>query len=162
MKQKFNPKDWLNTNEGGEPQPSNPQPSNISDNRLRDVVYNVSTDTELIVSRIEAAQADITGSYADWRNIGFALADEFGETGRNYYQRISRFYPKYSHTDCNKQYDQCLKAKGHGITIKTLFHLAKQAGIDVSCPAKEAVFTTTERTTAVLKEKKKSQLLIRR
>ena len=105
MKSKFNPKDWL-----------------PSDSR---------TDIELVVSRIEAACADITGSYADWLNIGFALADEFGEGGRDFFHRISKFYSKYSLTDCNKQYDQCLKAKGHGITIKTVFHLAKQAGIDV-------------------------------
>jgi len=123
MKKKFNPKDWLPTNEASlEPQPSNHpanQPSNISD------------DIELVVSRIEAACIDITGSYADWLNIGFALADEFGESGRSYYQRISRFYSGYSMTDCNKQFDQCIKAKGHGITIKTVFHLAKQAGIDL-------------------------------
>ena len=127
MKSEFNPHDWL-----------------PNDNR---------SDIDLVVSRIEAAHTDITGSYADWLNLGFALCDELGEGGRDYFHRISRFYSKYSHTDCNRQYDQCLKAKGHGITIKTLFHLAKQAGIDVSCPAKEPVFTTSEKTTAVLKEK---------
>ncbi|HAH23068.1 MAG TPA: hypothetical protein DCL77_04780, partial [Prolixibacteraceae bacterium] len=89
-------------------------------------------DIDLLVSRIEAAHTDITGSYTDWRNLGFALADEFGEGGRHYYHHISRFYSKYSYSDCNRQYDQCLKSQGHGITIKTLFHLAKQAGIDVT------------------------------
>ena len=106
MKQKFNPKDWL-----------------PSDNR---------SDIELVISRIEATHTDMTGSYADWRNIGFALADEFAEGGRDYFHRISKFYSKYSHTDCNRQFDQCLKAKGHGITIKTVFHLAKQAGIEIA------------------------------
>jgi len=104
MKQKFNPQDWLNTDTGG-------------DGGSRDVAWNLSTptpthtdDTELIISRIEAAHTDITANYSDWRDIGFALADEFGEMGRDYYHRISRFYPSYSSTDCNKQYDQCLKA----------------------------------------------------
>ena len=105
MYSKFNPHDWLQNNKG----------NNI----------------ELVVSRIEASHTDITGSYADWLNLGFALADELGEGGRDFYHRISRFYPKYSYTDCNYQFDQCLKAKGHGITIKTLFHLAKQAGIEI-------------------------------
>lgn len=105
MKQRFNPQDWL-----------------PNDNR---------TDIELIVHRIEAAHIDITGTYADWRNLGFALADELAEAGRDYYHRISRFYSKYSYTDCNRQYDQCLKSTGHGITIKTLFHLAKQAGVEL-------------------------------
>ena len=127
MNQKFNPKDWL-----------------PSDSR---------TDIELVISRIEASHTDITGSYADWLNIGFALADEFGEGGRDFYHRISKFYSKYSVTDCNKQYDQCLKAQGHGITIKTLFHLAKQAGIDVSNQAVHPVTRPLEKTTAVLNEK---------
>ena len=105
MHQKFNPHDWL-----------------PNDSR---------SDIDLIVSRIEASHTDITGSYSDWVNLGFALADELGEGGRDYFHRISRFYSKYSPTDCNYQFDQCLKAKGHGITIKTLFHLAKQAGIEI-------------------------------
>jgi len=127
MKSKFNPNEWLKANGNG-------------GGKGTDVPCNVSTtstpdnDIELIISRIEAACTDITSSYSDWLNIGFALADEFGEGGRNYFHRISRFYSKYSLTDCNKQFDQCLKAKGHGITIKTLFHLAKQAGIDVRNP----------------------------
>jgi len=139
MKQKFNPQDWLNTDTGG-------------DGDIRDIVCNLSTptpiptnDTELIISRIEAAQMDITTNYSDWLNIGFALADEFGEAGREYYKRISLFYPGYSVTDCNKQYDQCIKAQGHGITIKTFFHLAKQAGIDVrtgDSEASEVIVTT--------------------
>ena len=105
MKQTFNPKDWL-----------------PNDSR---------SDIDLVVSRIETSHTDITGSYADWLNLGFALADQLGEAGRDYFHRISRFYSKYSHTDCNRQFDQCLKAKGHGITIKTLFHLAKQAGVEI-------------------------------
>jgi len=125
MTQKFNPHDWLQTNgTGGGKGPD--VPSNIS------AASNPDNDIELVISRIEAACTDITGSYADWLNIGFALADEFGEGGRDYYHRISRYYPKYSLTDCNRQFDQCLKAQGHGITIKTVFHLAKQAGIDVT------------------------------
>ena len=134
MHQKFNPQDWL-----------------PNDNR---------TEIDTIVSRIEAAQTDITGTYGDWRNLGFALADELAESGRDYFHRISRFYSKYSYTDSNRQYDQCLKSQGHGITIKTLFHLAKQAGIDVSSPVKERVYTTTEKTTAVLNEKKTEETTV--
>jgi hypothetical protein len=64
--------------------------------------------------------------------LGFALADALGESGRSYYHRLSRFYPSYSQSEANKQFDNCLKAHGHGITIKTLYHLAKQAGVDIS------------------------------
>jgi len=125
MKEKFNPKDWL---QAATAKPELPQtlPSPIGEGS------GVRPDFALIISRLEAAQTDITANYSDWRDIGFALADEFGEAGRDYYHRISRFYSGYSPTDCNKQYDKCLKAKGHGVTIKTFFHLAKQAGINIS------------------------------
>jgi len=147
MKKKFNPKEWLKTNpRSSEPQPSNHDENNESSNHptiqpsnhlpfkpTTSQPSNISDDTEQIISRIEAYHTDITANYSDWRDIGFALADEFGERGRDYYHRISRFYPSFSTTDCNKQYDLCLKAKGHGVTLKTFFHLAKQSGIDIHC-----------------------------
>ena len=130
MKEKFNPQDWLqNKNDADITQQSSQPSPNLSASTGPD---SVSTDFDLIISRLEAAQTDITANYSDWRDIGFAFADEFGEAGRNYYHRISHFYSGYSPTDCNKQYDNCIKAKGHGITLKTFFHLAKQAGINIS------------------------------
>lgn len=105
----------------------------------------VATDIERVTTRIEAAQIDITSNYMDWLNIGFALADELGEGGRAYYQRVSRFYHGYSVPGCDLQYDHCLKSttrkldtRGvnvHGITIKTFFHLAQHAGINLSASA---------------------------
>ncbi|MDP2336655.1 MAG: DUF3987 domain-containing protein, partial [Bacteroidota bacterium] len=130
MKEKFKPQDWLQNKNDSDITPQPSQPSlNLSASTGPD---SVSTDFDLIISRLEAAQTDITANYSDWRDIGFAFADEFGEAGRDYYHRISRFYSGYSQTDCNKQYDNCLKAKGHGVTLKTFFHLAKQAGINIS------------------------------
>jgi hypothetical protein len=123
MKEKFNPQDWLQSN--------TPQPPNLSGFQTPDR-FTETNDLDLIISRLETAQIDITANYSDWRDIGFALADELGEAGRDYYHRISRFHSGYSPTDCNKQYDNCLKAKGHGVTLKTFFHLAKQAGINIS------------------------------
>lgn len=89
-------------------------------------------DLQLIIQRIESTHTDITANYADWRDIGFAFAHEFGESGREYYHRISRFYSGYSQNNCDKQYDNCLNASGHGVTIKSFFHLAQQAGVNIS------------------------------
>ena len=147
MKSKFNPNDWLKTNGNGGGKGTD-GPCNVT------TTFTPDNDIELIISRIEAACIDITGSYSDWLHIGFALADEFGEGGRDYFHRISQFYSKYSLSECNNQFDQCLKAKGHGITIKTVFHLAKQAGIDVSSQSAQPVAITTERKVVVLNEKK--------
>lgn len=97
-----------------------------------DIEIPVQNDVEVIIQRLEVSQTDITTNYADWRDIGFAFASEFDESGRNYFHRVSRFYPDYSYAVCDKQYNNCLKALGHGVTIKTFFHLARQSGIDIA------------------------------
>lgn len=89
-------------------------------------------EVEQVILSIEANKIDITSTYTDWVNIGFAFADEFGEIGRELFHRVSQFYPEYSSTTCNKQFDNCIKAKGHGISLKTFFYLAKQAGIPIA------------------------------
>jgi hypothetical protein len=152
MKEKFNPQDWLQSNT----QQSSSNISTPSKSPSGDLGVNPSNqsllpspvgegpgvrpDLEKIISRLESSQTDITSNYSDWRDIGFALADEFGEAGRDYYHRISRLYSGYSPADCNKQYDNCLKAKGQGVTLKTFFHLAKQAGIDISPARRDAAY----------------------
>jgi hypothetical protein len=92
------------------------------------------SDIETITQRIEAVSVDIAPNYADWRDLGFALADALGESGRNYYHRLSRFYPSYSQSETDKQYSACLASHGHGVTIKTLYHLTKSAGVSISIP----------------------------
>ena len=125
-KKTFNPKDW-----------TNPTQNNNSTNDCKGVLNtplnnNPNTDIEEITKRIEAAAADIAPNYADWRDLGFALADALGESGRSYYHRLSRFYSGYAENETDKQYNNCLKAHGHGVTIKTLYHLAKTAGVDIA------------------------------
>ena len=129
-KKKFDIDYWLNKDQAAK-EPTNTPP-------LQPIQNNQDNDVEVIVKRLEESHSDITASYSDWRDIGFALADEFGESGRGYFHRVSRFYSDYSHSVCNKQFDKCLKAQGHGVTIKTFFHLAQQAGISlVTTPPKQ-------------------------
>jgi hypothetical protein len=130
-KKTFNPTDW---------QPSEPSKIESQKSHNSDALSpspngegsGVRSDLELIINRIESAALDIASNYADWRDLGFALADALGESGRNYYHRLSRFYPSYSQSETDKQYSACLASHGHGVTIKTLYHLAKSAGVDVS------------------------------
>ncbi len=124
-KKKFNPSEWVSDKTKQIPQ---------SQESLQSLCTN--SDIEEITRRIESSSVDIAPNYADWRDLGFALADALGEGGRTYYHRLSRFYPSYSQSETDKQFDNCLKAHGHGITIKTLFHLAKQAGVSVSAVSK--------------------------
>jgi len=130
-KKKFNPKDWESQN-------------TTANTAAKPPVYsNPNTDIEEITKRIEAVSIDIAPNYADWRDLGFALADALGESGRNYYHRLSCFYPKYNQVETDKQFSKCLKAHGHGVTIKTLYHLAKSAGVNISIPPVPKVPKTT-------------------
>lgn len=122
-KKKFDIDYWLNKDQAAK-EPTNAPPQQLNQN-------NENNDVEVIVKRLEESHTDITANYSDWRDIGFAFANEFGESGRNYFHSVSRFYPDYSFSVCEKQYNNCLKAKGHGVTIKTFFHLAQQAGISL-------------------------------
>ncbi|MBN1185687.1 MAG: DUF3987 domain-containing protein [Bacteroidales bacterium] len=124
-KKKFNPQEWLNNTATTKDEILSPSKEISEGQRGND-------DIEEIVSRIESKNIDITAAYADWRDIGFAFSSELGEGGRQYFHRISRFYSDYSPAECDKQYDKCLKSKGSGITIKTFFQKAKEAGINLA------------------------------
>ncbi len=130
-KDKFNPEEWLNqptdNNKAVIPgSTGDPTPTVMPD------PDRASNDIETITQRIEASHTDITAGYDNWRDLGFALSEELGETGRDYYHRISRFNPDYDPADTDKQYDRCLHAHGTGVTIKTFFQKAKEAGISIS------------------------------
>ena len=89
-------------------------------------------EVERIIREIEQRAIDIAPDYKDWMELGFALADGFGENGREYYHRISRFHPDYQREKTDRQFTNCLQANGHGITIRSFFHLAGRAGIPLS------------------------------
>lgn len=102
--------------------------------------YNTNTqleEVERIIQGIEASRIDVTSAYSDWVNIGFAFADEFGETGRNLFHRVSQYHPEYSTQECDKQFDNCMKARGQGVSLKTFFYHAKEAGIPLTIPKQE-------------------------
>lgn len=85
-------------------------------------------DVESVLAQIEGCRLDLTCSYQDWLSLGFAFADEYGVFGSDYFHRVSCFHPKYNAQECEAQYRKCLRRKG-GITIRTFFWMAAQAGI---------------------------------
>lgn len=116
----FNPKDWLAVPEQQE------KPKKPINNNPMTVVSN---DIESYINALEQSGIDITDTYDKWRDIGFAISEEYGEAGRDYYHRISKNYSGYDHKECDEQYNKCLQAKGHGISIATLYHHLHQVGI---------------------------------
>jgi len=105
---------------------------NIESETFKTVTNMIENDIKKVVEQIEAGNLDITNGYLDWLKIGFALADALGEAGRTYFHRISKFNEQYNLTECDKQFNNCLKSNKAGATAKTLFYIAKNYGIDIS------------------------------
>lgn len=90
---------------------------------------SIKNDIQAYISEIENSAIDITGNYETWRNLGFAISSEYGEFGREYFHRISKFYPDYSYKESDDQYSNCLNAKGSGVNISTFYYAAHQFDI---------------------------------
>lgn len=135
MKKEFNPLEWKGKKDshGGSPEPPIAAPSSnhpkASKAPIAPSAHSLEEEIEALTSAVESASMDIAPSYSDWLSIAFALSDALGEGGRSYFHRLSRFYPNYDEREADKQFTACLHSKGSGITINTLFHLAKQSGI---------------------------------
>lgn len=91
-------------------------------------------DVDTLIREVVSRGADIAPGYDEWVELGFAIASEYGEGGRDIFRTLSQLHPGVTDQDIDRQYDKCLNAGRSGITIKTLFHLAKQAGIIIATP----------------------------
>lgn len=101
-------------------------------------IFFADNDIAYILQQIRQGNVNICSNYEEWLEVGFALASEFGEVGREYFHLISDISSNYRSDSqaansklVDRQYDSCLKARGTGITIATFFWLCKNNGIDL-------------------------------
>lgn len=71
------------------------------------------------------------GEYKRYCDVGFAIASKFGVSGFQYYDAICQGGQKYDAKRIEKDYQRFCKGSSDGITIATLYHYAKEAGVDV-------------------------------
>ncbi len=120
-----------NTNSNGRGDAQEATPAfNPVENRRRRLADNHKR-VLLIVDAVVASGHCITDDYDDWLRVGFALQSELGEMGREPFRRLSAMSAKYpGDEECNKKYDSFMRSSRMGVTIGTLFHMAKEmAGI---------------------------------
>ena len=122
-----------NSKENEAPASQNGQTSAPAYTTAQDLAAQVKEVADSLVAK----GIDITVGYLNWLNVGFALADGLGEGGRDIYHQVSALYPNYKHAECDKQFDACLKSHGHGVTVKSFFHMAKEAGVNVAEVARQ-------------------------
>lgn len=96
---------------------------------------------EALIAQLKASGTDITSGYNDWLKVGFALAAEFGESGRQYFHEISSINAEYNQVESDKKYSECLKSDTGRTDISTIFYLAKNQG--VTLPYSDNVRHTT-------------------
>lgn len=79
------------------------------------------------VDEIERRSLDITSDYGQWVDIASALYNEFGEAGKQYYERVSRFYPNANERDINYKWEK--NKTRSKIGIGTFFEICQRYGI---------------------------------
>lgn len=82
-----------------------------------------------LVKQLETGAGNIAESYHDWLICAFVCASYDSVGGREYFHRISRLSAKYKSSDCDKQYDACLKSGAKNApTLAPLLALSAQNG----------------------------------
>lgn len=137
VKEDFDPNAWANldakNNEMQTPQASVSNAKHTDPKQTDTVEKEVRQITESLIHR----GIDITAGYDNWLTLGFALADGLGESGRSFYHDLSRMNAEYDYAECDRKYNNCLQGKRKGVTIRSFFYMAKEAGIDIGQIAKE-------------------------
>lgn len=96
------------------------------------------------IQEVRQRNIDIAPDYETYRNLGFALADGFGEAGRDYFYALASVSPLYDSRHAKRQYDECLKQrKPGGISVGTFYWMLKSAGINIKSENKRLVHVVT-------------------
>lgn len=112
---------------------------------------------EHYLRQIEAHELDLTGAYDDWFALACVLANTFGEAGRAYFHRLSRFHPAYQPRQTDYHFDSA--ARGHyNYSLGTLYFLCEQAGLPRYTPPRIRI--RWQRTRTVLQRRRSGQLEI--
>lgn len=81
-----------------------------------------------IIAQINLKAIDITETYHQWFQIGCALANEFGEEGREMFHLVSQNNPDYHSSTSDNLFSNCLEGN-YSISIGTFFYYAEQYGL---------------------------------
>lgn len=93
------------------------------------VVYTQDDYSKVVglVEKLEYHALDITQDYEDWIKVGAVLNNNFGDSGRDLFHRLSKFHPDYTVEKCDKKYDHCKKM--HVNNIGLIVNLCKNYGL---------------------------------
>ena len=90
---------------------------------------NTTKKVEEYIREIKAKSVDITDKYKYWYEIGFSLATEFGESGRQYFHQISQYHSAYNSGKTDEKYTELLKSNKGRYKIATFFYQCTAHGV---------------------------------
>ena len=90
-----------------------------------------------VTRELIAIGANIAESYGDYVRLGFALANGLGSDGRDLYHQLCAHSTKYRQSDCERKWQECLRQADGRTSIATFYHMARQAGVDISAIARK-------------------------
>jgi hypothetical protein len=85
---------------------------------------SIKNSVEKRINTLQEKRIDIATNYEIWFSIGCAIANEFGENGRDYFHILSRINNEYIESKTEKQYTHCLKNR-YNYNISTFFYYCK-------------------------------------
>ncbi len=85
-----------------------------------------------VAREVIAIGANIAEDYNDYVRLGFALADGLGSSGRDIYHMLCAHSTKYRMRECEQKWQECLRKSDGRTSIATFYHMARQAGVDLS------------------------------
>ena len=100
-------------------------------------VIVVKSDFDQMVN--EAAKMNLFDDYTEYIKLAFALSDEFGENGRDYFHSLCSSSQKYNQEKADKDYRTALNRQGQGITMASVYFLFKNAGIQLTSERTEQI-----------------------
>jgi hypothetical protein len=102
-------------------------------------VIDSDEDFEYVLSQIESKRIDLTESYEAWIEIGMGIKNKYGESGLEYFKRVSQFHSNYDEDKTELKY-KSFSSTGM-TTIASFYHHAKMCGLDIKTPKTKAITT---------------------
>ena len=106
----------------------------ISEKKVKPKSLNLvfgNSEVDGLVQEIQRSGISIAPSYEEYRNLAFALADGFGENGRDYFHALCFNDSNYKQRDSDKQFDEALKGRKSGISVGTFYYMVQNAGFQL-------------------------------
>lgn len=100
---------------------------------------HTNSNMDFLLKQITDSHVNILEDYYDWMRAGFALANEYGESGRAMFHTLSQYSEKYDREKCDKKYNGMLRQAGGKNSIGTIYFLCANAGLQIKTRQNEQI-----------------------